>query len=132
MKAILILALGASLYVHSDTVNVEADKTVCLPSKVCVAVSVLETEFKGYDATQPAPRLLLQQQLIDANRAYAGELEQKAALQGQIGPLQAQINALRLQQAQDALDAELASACGKDLAWNKEQRRCLPKKEAIK
>lgn len=127
MKALLILALGASLYAHSDKVNVKADETVCLPSKVCVAVSVLEKEFEGYEAGQPAPRLLMQQQVIDANRNYAAELEQKSALQGQIGPVQAQLNSLMLTQAQDKLDAELAAACGKDLAWDKQQRKCLPK-----
>ncbi len=129
MKTLLFLALGASLLAHSDTVNVKADETVCLPSKVCVAVSVLESEFAGYEAGQPAPRLLFQQELIDANRNYAAELEQKSALQGQIGPLQAQVNALRLKAAQDALDVELSAACGKDLAWDKQQRRCLSKKK---
>jgi hypothetical protein len=129
MKILTSLIVATSLFgwFKQDRVTVKPDQMVCLPSSVCVPVSVLETEFKGYEDGQPAPALLLRQQVIDANRMFAAELEQKSMLQGQIGPLQAQINSQRLQQAQDTLDAELAASCGKELAWDKQQRRCLPK-----
>jgi hypothetical protein len=86
MKILTSLLVATSLFgwFKQDRVTVKPDQMVCLPSSVCVPVSVLETEFKGYEDGQPAPALLLRQQVIDANRMFAAELEQKSMLQGQL------------------------------------------------
>lgn len=124
---VLALLCGTVLSAGGDSVKVSAEQTVCLPSSVCVPVSVLETEFTGYEAGQPAPLLVLRQELIDTAKGYADALQKVAALQGELGAATAQLNAQRVSTAQTELDALLATACGKESVWNKEQRRCVPK-----
>lgn len=123
----------ASITVPTPWVDLSNEPSeICWPLKhgdlpmVCVPMTILRATFAGYEAGQPSPLHVAQQQLISAQIQYAQELEAHRACEGALGPLQAKAHSDVLAKQQAALTAALEAAAPTGTTWDAKARRYVP------
>lgn len=110
--------LGAACAAMVITAVVHARVAPCdgyaLKSGVCVAPSIVEATFAGYQEGQQAPVHQWEETLVGVQAQFAEQNRQRQECIGQLGPLQAKANqeALKQQQAEIQKQRELAAPPG--------------------